>query len=583
MFSRVRAAVPSTYHSLHPSGTPPLLPIHLPVPSTSRRAEIPEADMPPQKRLLLTAPRPGCKKDRAAVRAEIKVLRRERLAYEQEMLETQAHRHEWQRQTADDLAVQHIMCTQALEAGFRAVSFKVSLSSTLIATVSLLIIVVVAVVTADDLAVQHIMCTQALEAGDEDIDIEGDEEEDEYLAPADSTTVALPTIDYAPSVEETELFKTDESTTTPPPHPAYRIPSPPLPLLSPPPTDPTYEEAPLGYRAARLRWRAEREEIPEADMPLRKRSHIVDCTDHRGGVNQRVTELSTTFDRETSMIYAMIEERQDDQALQRARVNRLFRDRRFHAHTARLIEGEARASRTAWTQSMDASDAAPDRRFQTTVGTQQEEIKKLRAAHRKLQAQFIRALTALKLCQTQLTVALGHIQILKTARTQLTVALGHIQILKTARVPSQPEGVARALATRDAGRNTNDDDIHNSRTCARRTERWFKKMETVFRISNCYMENQIKFSTCTFLGSALTWWNSHVMTVGPDATYAMTWVDIKKKMTDKYCPRGEMKKLKSELWNLKIKSNDIGSYNQRFQELALLCVRMFLEEADKIE
>nr|GFD52323.1 hypothetical protein [Tanacetum cinerariifolium] len=29
-------------------------------PSTSRRAEIPEADMPPRKRLLLTAPRPGC-------------------------------------------------------------------------------------------------------------------------------------------------------------------------------------------------------------------------------------------------------------------------------------------------------------------------------------------------------------------------------------------------------------------------------------------------------------------------------------------------------------------------------------------
>nr|GEZ91098.1 hypothetical protein [Tanacetum cinerariifolium] len=40
--------------------TPPLLPIPLPVPSTSRRAEIPEADMPPQKMLLLTAPKPGC-------------------------------------------------------------------------------------------------------------------------------------------------------------------------------------------------------------------------------------------------------------------------------------------------------------------------------------------------------------------------------------------------------------------------------------------------------------------------------------------------------------------------------------------
>nr|GEW74147.1 retrovirus-related Pol polyprotein from transposon TNT 1-94 [Tanacetum cinerariifolium] len=40
--------------------TPPFLPIPLPVPSTSHRAEIPEADTPPRKRLLLTAPKPGC-------------------------------------------------------------------------------------------------------------------------------------------------------------------------------------------------------------------------------------------------------------------------------------------------------------------------------------------------------------------------------------------------------------------------------------------------------------------------------------------------------------------------------------------
>nr|GEX46903.1 hypothetical protein [Tanacetum cinerariifolium] len=132
----MRAAVLSTYHSLLLSGTPPLLPIPIHVPSTSRRAKIIEADTSPQKRLLLTAPRPGCEvgessvaaarqprptmarsKDRAAVRAEIEVLRRERLAYEQEMLETQARRHEWQCQTANDFAVQHIMRTQALEAG----------------------------------------------------------------------------------------------------------------------------------------------------------------------------------------------------------------------------------------------------------------------------------------------------------------------------------------------------------------------------------------------------------------------------------------------------------------------------------
>nr|GEZ26065.1 hypothetical protein [Tanacetum cinerariifolium] len=86
---------------------------------------------------------------------------------------------------------------------------------------------------------------------------------------------------------------------------------------------------------------------------------------------------------------------------------RLFRDRKYHARTASLIEGEAKASRMTWAQSMDASDAAcsgvivlytqvsaqqtkitdlraANRRFQTTLGTQQEEIRKLRATDRKL-------------------------------------------------------------------------------------------------------------------------------------------------------------------------------------------------------
>nr|GEY81881.1 putative reverse transcriptase domain-containing protein [Tanacetum cinerariifolium] len=78
-------------------------------------------------------------------------------------------------------------------------------------------------------------------------------------------------------------------------------------------------------------------------------------------------------------------------------------------------------------------------------------------------------------------------------------------------------------------------------------------METMFRLSNCTVGNQIKFATCTLLRSALTWWNSHVMIVGPDVAYAMTWTNLRKKMTEKNCPRGEIKKLKVELWNLKVK------------------------------
>nr|GFB03848.1 hypothetical protein [Tanacetum cinerariifolium] len=125
------------------------------------------------------------------------------------------------------------------------------------------------------------------------------------------------------------------------------------------------------------------------------------------------------------------------------------------------------------------------------------------------------------------------------------------------------QGVTRALATRDADRNTNEDDNHVSGTGARRTKRVTRECTYPDFMNNCSVENQIKFSTCTLLGSALTWWNSHVMIVGPDAAYTMTWVDIKKKITDKYCSRGEMKKLESELWNLRVKSNDVAENKRK--------------------
>nr|GEX47579.1 reverse transcriptase domain-containing protein [Tanacetum cinerariifolium] len=132
--AQMRATVPSTYHSLLLSGTPSLLPIPLPVPSTSRRAEIPEVDMPPRKRLLLTAPRPGCevgessaaaaaRQPRPTTACSVDVRSRESsefyLRHHAAQEDRAAVRAEIERQTADDFAVQHVMRTQALEAGAR--------------------------------------------------------------------------------------------------------------------------------------------------------------------------------------------------------------------------------------------------------------------------------------------------------------------------------------------------------------------------------------------------------------------------------------------------------------------------------
>ncbi|GJR73755.1 hypothetical protein Tco_0086120 [Tanacetum coccineum] len=139
------------------------------------------------------------------------------------------------------------------------------------------------------------------------------------------------------------------------------------------------------------------------------------------------------------------------------------------------------------------------------------------------------------------------------------------------------QGVIAALAARDANRN--GDDSRTSGTGARRTERVTRE---------CTYQDFMKCHLC--ISMALREWVE--LTNGLEGGDCIPHKQmlcgksdqlLRKKMTDKYCSRNEIKKLETELWNLKVKGTDVTGYNQRFQELELLCVRMFPEESDKVE
>ncbi|GJT55183.1 reverse transcriptase domain-containing protein [Tanacetum coccineum] len=142
------------------------------------------------------------------------------------------------------------------------------------------------------------------------------------------------------------------------------------------------------------------------------------------------------------------------------------------------------------------------------------------------------------------------------------------------------QGVSAVLAARDATRNVIES--HTSRTGVRGSERVARGG------SGARYQDFMEVKTFVFLGHrnssgcvnpmGLKEWRrfSGIAMLSPQ------W-ETRKKMTDKYCPRNEMKKLEAELWNLKVIGTDVVKYNQRFQELALLCVRMFPEESNKIE
>ncbi|GJZ42488.1 putative reverse transcriptase domain-containing protein [Tanacetum coccineum] len=134
--------------------------------------------------------------------------------------------------------------------------------------------------------------------------------------------------------------------------------------------------------------------------------------------------------------------------------------------------------------------------------------------------------------------------------------------------------VSTILANHDTLRNSmngHGDGSHNSGTGTRGATRTPREC-TYKDFLNCHPLN--------FKG---TKGNSHKKAVTQEVAYAMDWKALKKLMTVKYCPRGEIKKLEIKLWNLNVKGTDIPSYIMCFQELALMCRRLFPEESDEVE
>nr|GEU92205.1 B3 DNA-binding domain protein [Tanacetum cinerariifolium] len=254
---------------------------------------------------------------------------------------------------------------------------------------------------------------------------EEDEEEDpdEDLAdyPADSTVVALPAVDHVPSEEVTE--------------PLPQIPSLPLPIPSPPLDSPTHIEISESCLPLRKRLRfaspTPSQEVGESsaadaarvdvtpERPMSKElgygitntwDELVGASEEIApttlqGVNQRVTDLSTIVEQETTIMYGMMEEAQDDRSQLRGRVNLSYRDRSVHHHLAVMVEREARMAREAWGLFMDASDNAHSdvMSLRTMLVAQHALILDLQAADRRRQGVIKELLAADHKRQIQLT------------------------------------------------------------------------------------------------------------------------------------------------------------------------------------
>nr|GEW63854.1 putative reverse transcriptase domain-containing protein [Tanacetum cinerariifolium] len=451
-----------------------------------------------------------------------------------------------------------------------------------------------------------------------DADIEDEdeeEEEEEHLTLADSTVV-IPIDELVSPPKETEPTIPPPSTNTttigaritirprtsislPPEAEVERLlamptPSPsPLPSLSPPSAGerlarcttpaalPSPPLPPFSYPPPPV---DRRDGIPESEQPPRKRLCLSTLGSREVGygirdtwidpveavldmasttlekVNTRVAELAELHEHDTQDLYALLEDAQDGRtrisqrvAMDSQRVDLLMGDWMTLRETVWIVEEEASVARKAWAQLV-----------------------------RQIMASITRQ---------------GH-----NPPPPNTNTPPHHMTPKSVQAMID-QALLRNTTNGDGSQSSHEDNprhVQTTRPCfyddfmkchplnfkgnkgVVGLNRWIKKMESVFNISGCAIENQVKFATCTLLDAALTWWNGQIRTLGPEA-YVMTKEVLKKKIMDKYCPQGELKKLEIELWNLKVKGNDVPTYTNRFQELTLTCTKFVANENEKID
>nr|GEY72206.1 reverse transcriptase domain-containing protein [Tanacetum cinerariifolium] len=393
--------------------------------------------------------------------------------------------------------------------------------------------------------------------------------------------------------------------------------SPPSPVLSPaPPPSPIcslgYRAAMIRLRAEAASTShspplqpasaSRREDRPDVTLPPQKRLGIAFGPRYEVGESSSSAAARPAGGLRADYGFVSTMDREIMRDLERelwaGRLNMLFRDKRAHAYTHHLMETAAMMSREAWVRATYTSDLVRGEvmSLRTTVLGQMSKIRELQAADRRRQtviSELLRIdhrrstkITELRTTlQGHVTALQGQKQMAPKRTTRSTADQETINATSVTNAQLQAmidQGVTAALAARDALRSTNGDDSHNFETGVRRTERatrectytdflkcqplpfkgtkgvsslsqWYERIESVFHISNCAVENQVKFATCTLHSVALTWWNTHVQTVGHEAAYGMSWKTLLKMMTEKYYPRNEIRKLEMELWDLKVK------------------------------
>ncbi|GJY93702.1 hypothetical protein Tco_0509484 [Tanacetum coccineum] len=97
-------------------------------------------------------------------------------------------------------------------------------------------------------------------------------------------------------------------------------------------------------------------------------------------------------------------------------------------------------------------------------------------------------------------------------------------------------------------------------------------------------ENKVTFATGTLTDDALSWWNAYAQPMGIEQANQITWTELKRLLTNKYCPRTEIKKMEDEFYGLtKLMEAFIGGLPQSIEGNVTASKPQTLEEATNIK
>ncbi|GJZ74519.1 putative reverse transcriptase domain-containing protein [Tanacetum coccineum] len=106
---------------------------------------------------------------------------------------------------------------------------------------------------------------------------------------------------------------------------------------------------------------------------------------------------------------------------------------------------------------------------------------------------------------------------------------------------------------------------------------------SVHDMSSYSIDQKVKCTDGSFVGKALTWWNSRIRTLSREFAISMSWNDFKFMMTEEFCPSHEMQKLEAGLWNHIMVGAGHVAYIDRFHQLARLVPHLVTLESRMIE